>query len=101
MGNRKRGRRSQGSRAGAGFAGGFRLAARRSAKTRNGDRARFRDQLFAGSSLRSGTSRLFLSTTRRLDQIRRESAKKIRGHFPVEFSLREMGRTLGGNGEYR
>ena len=30
-----------------------------------------------------------------------KSAEKIRRHFPIEFSLRKMGRTLGGNGEHR
>src|SRR5439155_1551706 len=78
---------SQSGGARAGDARRFRLAPARSAKTRNGDRARFRRQLFPGPSLPPRTSGLVLPAAGRLDQIRGESAEKIRGHFSTEFSL--------------
>ena len=52
-----------------------------SAQSRNGNRARFRDQLLARSSLRQGASGMVLQATRWLDQIRRKSAEEIRGHL--------------------
>ena len=72
----------------------------RSASTRDGNRARFRHQLFSRSSLRPGTSGVVLQTAGRHDQVRRKSAEKIRGHLSAEFSLRKLARALGGDEEH-
>ena len=49
-----------------------------------------------GSSVCQGASRrVVLPTTGRHDQIRGESAKKIRRHLPAEFPLRKLARTVG------
>ena len=53
--DRKRIWRAQGDRAGARHVRGFRLAGKRDPEPRDGDRARFRDQLLARSSLRRGS----------------------------------------------
>ena len=87
--------RAQGGRAVARHARGFRLARRGNPQPRDGDRARFRDQLFARSSLCARASGVVLQTAGRHDQIRRESAEKIRGHLSAEFSLRRTGGSFG------
>ena len=60
-------------------------------------RARFRDQLFARSSLRARASGVVLQAAGRHDQVRRESAEEIRGHLSAELPLRRLAGTLGGD----
>src|ERR1700678_1214735 len=62
----------------------------------DGDRDRFRDQLFAGPSLRPRASRLVLPAPGRDDQIRGESAEEISGRVSDEFSQRGLARDVGG-----
>ena len=72
----------------------------RDPEPRDGDRARFRDQLLAGSSLRERTPGMVLPAAGRDDQVRRKSAEEIRGHLSSEFSLRKLAGALGGNEEH-
>src|SRR5216117_1829686 len=87
VGDRQRGRRTQGGRAFARDARRFRLVSKRGAKTRNGNRPRFCAELLAQSSLCQRASRMVLQTAGWHDQVRGEPTQKVRRHLSSEFSL--------------
>ena len=95
VGDRQRERRPHGDRAGARHDRRLRSLRRDGARSRHGGRARLRAAVLARPSVGEGASGLVSHSSRRLDQVRRESAEEVSGHLSAELLVRRSRRISG------